>query len=339
MRNIFIDPSYSAYYQNRLFDEQDSTLNRDDTLAPYKRLQDALKRRQCTVHTADYLVNDMSYVQQADYYSFGILDNYQKLASRKNVRMCSFVIFEPPVVAPQLYRELPNLTKIFKRVFVHNIEGDGYSVESVDRNRLHKLYWPQPRRGVRRGYWDNRIRERRVVVINGNHKPVLHDNELYSKRIEAMVALAKFDCIDLYGHGWGRWWARNSFWLPYWRHRRTLMSIYRGGCVSKHAVLANYAFSLCFENMEMKGYITEKIFDCLYSGTIPIYMGASDLRKFIPAEAYIDARMFSTWEDLYAAMMSMSEGSIESMRAAGRSFLESKSGLKFYNGLIPIFQT
>ena len=34
--------------------------------------------------------------------------------------------------------------------------------------------------------------------------------------------------------------------------------------------------------MEMKGYISEKIFDCFYSGTIPIYLGAKDVKTIFP---------------------------------------------------------
>jgi hypothetical protein len=41
---------------------------------------------------------------------------------------------------------------------------------------------------------------------------------------------------------------------------------------------------------------------------------------------------------MYAALMSVSENEIESMREAGREFLRSEQGLKFYHGLLPIFE-
>jgi hypothetical protein len=90
--------------------------------------------------------------------------------------------------------------------------------------------------------------------------------------------------------------------------------------------------------MKMKGYVTEKIFDCFYSGTIPLYWGATDITDLIPREAYIDVRQFNTWQQMYAALMSVSENEIESMREAGREFLRSEQGLKFYHGLLPIFE-
>lgn len=42
----------------------------------------------------------------------------------------------------------------------------------------------------------------------------------------------------------------------------------------KEDFLANYKFSICVENSLGEGYITEKIFECISSGCIPIYWGA-----------------------------------------------------------------
>jgi hypothetical protein len=175
-------------------------------------------------------------------------------------------------------------------------------------------------------------------MINGNHKPTSFKGELYSKRIEALAALARFGKVDLFGMGWASWWSRNSLWLPYWRHRRLLMSIYKGACKSKHEVLSKYSFALCFENMAMKGYITEKIFDCFYVGTIPLYLGATDITSLIPKAAYIDCRKYRSWEDLHEYVMRMSKQEISSMREAGRVFIKSKAGLSYYNSLPSIFR-
>ena len=338
LRTIYVDPAYKAYYQDRPFDESDPVLNRDDTLAPNIRLRAALEQQGAAVHTADLLLEQKESEQEADYYSFGVLENYRALAARPNIRMRAFVIFEPPVVAPHLYRELPALTKVFERVYIHNVEGDGYSLKEVDASRLQKLYWPQPRSEVIEKCWHMQDRQRRIVVINGNHKPATRSKELYSKRIEAMASLAKLECIDLYGRGWERWWSRNSMWLPYWRNRKTLMSIYKGACASKYEVMQHYTFALCFENMAMKGYITEKIFDCIYAGTIPLYWGATDITDLIPKNAYVDVRQFASWELMHAALMQMSDKEIQAMREAGRTFLRSEQGMRFYDALPPIFQ-
>lgn len=335
---IYVDPSYKAYYEDRLFDHTDSALNRDDTLAPFIRLRGALEQQGVALHTADQLVRQGDCSKLCDYYSLGVLDNYEQLKARGNVSLQAFVIFEPPVVAPQLYRALPKLTAAFERVYVHNTEGDGYSLQGVDRLRLRKLYWPQPRRDVLLPFWNQGDRQRRMVMINGNHKPISCEGELYSRRIEALVALAKFGKVDLYGRGWERWWSRNSMWLPYWRSRGALMSIYKGSCSSKYEVLCRYEFALCFENMVMKGYITEKIFDCIYAGTIPLYLGATDIAELIPGAAYIDCRQFTSWEQMQEVLMCMSADQIQSIKEAGRAFLQSDPGLRYYDALPSIFQ-
>lgn len=337
-KHIYVDPSSKAYYEDRLFDHANPVLNRDDTLAPFIRLRDALIQQGIELHTADYMLQDAAHVQESDYYSFGVLENYTQLAKRDKVRLKAFVIFEPPVVDPRLYRALPELTTAFERVYVHNTKGDGYALEGVDHSKLHKLYWPQPHKDVLLQFWDRQERFHRIVMINGNHKPVSYQGELYSKRIDALAGLSKFGCVDLYGRGWERWWSRNSMWLPYWSHRKTLMSIYKGACTSKYEVMSQYHFALCFENMAMNGYITEKIFDCLYAGTIPIYLGAKDIADLIPEHAYIDCRKFSTWKDLHDKMMEMSDTEIQSMRAAGRGFLQSEQGARYYDSLVSIFK-
>jgi hypothetical protein len=335
---VYVDPSYKAYYEDRLFDHTDSVLNRDDTLAPFIRLRNTLMKQGGAVHTADQLMQQLTHEQSCDYYSLGVLENYESLKVHKNVNLQAFVIFEPPVVAPHLYQALPSLTAAFKRVYVHNIDGDGYSLQGVDQSRLRKLFWPQPHKDVLLPFWSQKDRLRRIVMINGNHKPISFPGELYSKRIEALSALAKLGKVDLYGRGWEQWWSRNSLWLPYWRHRRELMSVYKGACLSKYEVLCQYEFALCFENMAMKGYVTEKIFDCLYAGAIPLYLGASDIADLIPADVYIDCRRFASWEQMHEVLMNMQTDQVRSMKEAGREFLRSDQGMKYYDALLDVFQ-
>jgi hypothetical protein len=114
------------------------------------------------------------------------------------------------------------------------------------------------------------------------------------------------------------------------------MSIYRGACASKYEVLSQYRFSLCFENMAMTGYVTEKIFDCLYAGCVPLYLGAKNIEELIPRDTYIDCRQFSSWEALNSYVMTMPESQAEAMRQAGRIFLESAAYLKYTDSIIDI---
>lgn len=328
---IAIDPSYAAFNENKLFDPL-SPWNRDDHLSPFHRLHSYLTKRGITVNTADLMLQGKT-VAESNYFSFGILRDYKELETKGGVRLKSFVIMEPPLVAPKLYNALPILTKHFENVYLHNTIGDGYSLHGVDQTKLKKLYWPQPYFGVVEKYWSKADRLNRVVVINGNHKPRSRAGELYSKRIAAMSVLAEFNAVDLYGKGWDRWWSRSSLWLPYWLNRKKLMSIYKGAASSKYETLSHYRFCLCFENMQMTGYVTEKIFDSLYAGTIPLYLGAPDITSLISPEAYIDCRKFASWGEMWREISAMSDSQVSAIREAGQAFLNSKEFVKYYNSL------
>ena len=66
----------------------------------------------------------------------------------------------------------------------------------------------------------------------------------------------------------------------------------------KHKTLATYPFILAAENSNCIGYITEKIYDALAVGAIPVYMGAPDIGDFVPEGSYIDVSKFKSHEEL-----------------------------------------
>lgn len=337
MKNIFIDPTYRMFDADGLFDLTNPVLNRDGQLLPFHRMREEMNDQGVTVHTADYLLkSDEDAASQNDYYSLGLLTHYEQLANEGRAHLTAFLIMEPPVVAPSQYQALPRLTAAFDRVYVHNTTGDGYSLEGVDSSKLHRLYWPIPHNDVIKPYWSNQNRMKRVVVINGSHNPRARARELYSNRIWAMAELSKLNVVDLYGMGWEKWWTRSALWWPYWRNRGALMQIFKGKCASKFEVLQNYQFCLCLENMKMDGYITEKIFDCLYAGTIPLYLGAPDITQYVPQEAFIDCRQYSTWTEMWHDVAAMPPEKIEQMRQAGRAFLQSEQAAKFYHAIAEI---
>lgn len=332
---IYIDPSYPVFNQDKLFDLSDPLLNRDDQLLPFHRLREHLRLRGKSVHTADYLLSrDPGTKVRSGYFSLGILNNYERIAREDRATLKAFVIMEPPVVAPHLYQALPELTSAFERVYVHNVDGDGYSLAGVQQEKLRRLYWPLPYGKVLEPWWSQRDRMQRIVVINGSHRPVSFDREQYSTRIDAMTALAPLAALDLFGRGWERWWSREARWMPYWRNRGTLMSIYKGACVSKFEVLQRYKFCLCFENMAMNGYITEKLFDCLYAGTIPLYLGAPDILRYVPENVFIDCRKYRSWNEMWDEVKNMPASRVDSMRDAGRQFLGSELVRPFVDSLL-----
>ncbi len=53
-------------------------------------------------------------------------------------------------------------------------------------------------------------------------------------------------------------------------------------------IFNKYKFILCFENSYGNGYVTEKIFNCFFAKTIPIYKGDPNVHKFINPLSFID---------------------------------------------------
>lgn len=105
---------------------------------------------------------------------------------------------------------------------------------------------------------------------------------------------------------------------------------YRGAVEMKSDVLKQYKFSICYENCrDIKGYITEKIFDSFFSGCVPIYWGASNVTDHIPETCFIDRRKFDTYEQLYQYISSMDKERYLNYISAIENFLMSEKGYPF----------
>jgi len=74
--------------------------------------------------------------------------------------------------------------------------------------------------------------------------------------------------------------------------------------------LGGYTFAICFENMVLEGWITEKMFDCFYAGCVPVYWGAPDITEFVPIDAFIDMRAFSGFDELRRFLHALSPAEV-----------------------------
>lgn len=56
------------------------------------------------------------------------------------------------------------------------------------------------------------------------------------------------------------------------------------GRQTKLTTIARYMFNLAFENGISLHYVTEKSFDPLISGSVPVYLGAPNIDEFAPGD-------------------------------------------------------
>jgi hypothetical protein len=56
------------------------------------------------------------------------------------------------------------------------------------------------------------------------------------------------------------------------------------GHVTKMRILSGYHFNLAFENSNEPDYVSEKVFDALVAGTLPVYLGAPNVDEVLPGK-------------------------------------------------------
>ncbi len=221
-------------------------------------------------------------------------------------------LWESPANTPWMYRDLEKIKKLYDAVYsVLKIEGTS------------RFYYPQIFDSWNREYFD-RTRNKFMVLINGPHRAKGYFKyELYSERVRALKYFVGFNEVDVYGKGWET--SKDS----------AIRKNAKGWAKNKNEIMSRYAFALCFENATWPGYVTEKIFDCMLVGTIPIYWGAPDIEEYVPADCFIDMRKFITrgtrvnYGELRTFLHALTPREIQGYKEAMRAYFESASFKKF----------
>lgn len=344
---VFFDPPTHHLFDNRLFDRESNPFAGDNILAPYAAVRDRLEQSGITAQTADFLP-DRPDGRRHILISFGAPDRlvshsvrkYRALSRRPDVVLNAFFAMECPNVEPRMFEALPTLAKLFARVFSWS---DTEALLPFTRTpvQVRHFCWPQSFDAVHDQLWSRRDRKF-LVMMNANKLPRLTVNELYTARLQAVQFFEQFGEVDVYGRNWGGMptrvgKTRTPFALrklapPLWTLKQRLWAnpLYsaaarasRGPAASKSSTIAQYRFALCFENSMLKGWITEKMFDCFFAGTVPVYWGAPDILDWVPAECFIDMRRFKDFADLRAFLTTMEPDAEQRYRDAARDYVQS----------------
>jgi hypothetical protein len=86
-------------------------------------------------------------------------------------------------------------------------------------------------------------------------------------------------------------------------------SIWRDrGAETKRRTIAQYKFTLAFENAISRDYVTEKFFDPLIAGSVPVYLGAPNIDAFAPGDhCFVDATRFESPRALAARLTELAQ--------------------------------
>ena len=336
--SLYIEPISHHFLDDRLFELSRGSFH-SSIARCFMTLREHLTARGVSVHTADRLPAEIGPDPKV-YVSFGMLRDYRRVAERGDVTLSAIIITESPINDSAFYRRVGEAQTYFKRIFSCS---DDPALERFFGSRLdtQPFRWPTNQHGIHESLWDRADRDF-MVMINMNKLPRVDWNELFTERMRAVEYFAQYGEVDLYGVGWDRPSMRvGSTWLPGTVRRvqdqlrviwdrvqpdpRLVIArkVYKGQLDTKFETLASYNFALCFENTLLKGWVTEKIFECFFFGTIPIYLGATDIEDLVPPECYVDMRRFPSYDELRSYLKSLGEEDIRRYKQNARNFLDS----------------
>jgi hypothetical protein len=343
---VFLDPITHHFEKDRLFDQHPY----GDYHAPFLHVKRTLEARGFRVHTADHLLASPRTLERHVYFALGNVTNYKAVAARGDTILSGLFHFEAPIIHPTTYRETPAASRVFRRVYSFSTP-EALAPFGCGEMRFHKFMIPEPYDGIEDGFealWQRRDRKF-LCMISQNKLPNLYLNELYTERLRLLEHFSRSGSIDLYGIGWDKMpfrvgerrlpqravrvqryvWERLSFTNNHPTHEKLIRRVWRGAVASKYETMSGYTFAVTYENMELDGWINEKIFDAFLSGTVPIFRGAPDVTDYIPEDCFIDPRRFATYESLEAYLRSLGPREIDAYRENARDFLASEGYLPF----------
>jgi hypothetical protein len=186
---------------------------------------------------------------------------------------------EPHVVSPDSY----NQSRIWDFDLIT-------SLGTVNEVSGEVMYWPQVFEENVSTVFDSWQGRKDDPVIVASDKISFVPGELYSLRREVIFAIPN---IDLFGYQWDRPFHRKLLVMlkeisialrsstplsvkPA-RHFFRRLTSYRGQVENKRATISSYKYCIVIENSAT--YVSEKLFDALFAGCIPIYVGP-DLKSF-----------------------------------------------------------
>ncbi|OGZ72286.1 MAG: hypothetical protein A2908_04070 [Candidatus Staskawiczbacteria bacterium RIFCSPLOWO2_01_FULL_38_12b] len=325
------------FNQNKLFADSSHLPIGDDLLYPFFYISEQLKKMGHRVSTID--MDDLEKFDAVVFLDFpGTGNPYFKTLVSRGHKNLYLIVYESPIIKPDNFQK--ENYAYFKKVFT-------WQDEIVDNKQFFKIQYSHkiPEQldfTLAQNPSTSSGQAKKLCTIISSNKSMAHPKELYTERIKAIRWFEQNhpENFDLYGNGWDRYHFEGTFFgfkiarLNRLKFLTKLLRPYypswKGLVPSKRKTYQKYRFSICYENCKgFNGYITEKIFDCLLAGCVPIYLGAPNISDHIPKDTFIDKRNFATYQELYAYIKNMPGQKYQSYLDAINHFLKSDKARPF----------
>lgn len=282
MTTIAYFPSNKKFLRNICFDR---TSSRDEVWAPYADLRDSLQGMGIALNTFDLYINelpDILLVARID----ANFKNVLKFKRRNPNSKIIYLVSEERAVCKYHTKKILD-NELFDLVMT-------WDKALLSEKKYHRYQYPNPTRKYRTLYpFEGR---RHLCLISGYKKKSW---ELTPSSYSLREQVAQFFSdkeISVYGHGWEK------------SNLITNKAVIKGPVKSKIETLGRYKFSICFENsFDELGAVSEKIFDSMAAGCIPVYYGAPDIEDYVPKDCFIDYRNFENLNELSKFLCEMDQ--------------------------------
>ncbi|MBI2028457.1 MAG: hypothetical protein HYT07_02495 [Candidatus Levybacteria bacterium] len=288
--------------KNSMFDIQNNKMTEVPIFVKLKLL---LKQNNINLNTYDIVCPKPSYINIHWDMPYPTPSNFHIwkrifFDRKKNILIAT----EPPTVNPFNYMKI--FHGFFTKIYTWNDQ-------LVKNNKYVKFRLPKASTGIKTKAL--KFQNKKFLIMVNSNKSFFYPfklfspfgRELYSERIRAVDFFQKTipDKFFLYGRGWNKTKKHN---LKEFLFSSKKYSTYKGEIDNKIKLLSGFKYCLCFENLtNVKGFITEKIFDCFKARCIPVYWGATDIEKYIPKNCFIDFRDFRDFKKLLLFLDSVNE--------------------------------
>jgi alpha(1,3/1,4) fucosyltransferase len=316
MRKIIVAPFSKVFEKNEMFNP-DSIYNNENRLKSHVLTKTILERDNYKIDTYDLI----SAEQISNNDIFLSYNHHPKVFRQvgKKIRYENRILIAQEPLAKLNFS--PSTLKYYGKILTWNEQ-----ILNSDKVQRIKAY-PITKVNVE---WIP-VEKRKFLTNISINKTSRFRGELYSERLKTILLAENIfpGEFDHYGVGWN---TSKSFLQRIGLKSYNYISSYKGMLNGKYETLRHYKFSICYENNKtLPGNITEKIFDCFQCGVIPLYWGAPDILKYIPADTFIWRENFRSNEEMLLYIRSMPHTEISTMVSSIRSFINSDAMADFWD--------